>query len=229
MGKDFAFMFYPGDYLRDTQCLSENVQVAYDRIMCEHMRNICITQQQLKFFTKKLTEDELDELKMVLTQIDGGYQIHWVAESINKRKAYSESRSENRRGKKHDDINDTSSSYDEHMEDEDINKDISIIKKENKKIPSEEDFLNHCKTVLSIKYSEYEFSLRSKYQTWVDDGWRTGHNKPIKNWKNTINNTIPHLKPIKSGLKESKADLNEAIGNRLITKWKLEDEQATTE
>jgi len=66
MAKDPAFLFYPGDYLRDTQCISENCQVAYDRIMCEHMRNICITHQQLKFFTKRLTEEELEELKMVL-------------------------------------------------------------------------------------------------------------------------------------------------------------------
>ena len=67
--KDFAFMFYPGDYLRDTQCLSERVQVAYDRIMCEHMRNICISQQQLKFFTKKLTDEEMEDLLMVLTKV----------------------------------------------------------------------------------------------------------------------------------------------------------------
>jgi hypothetical protein len=99
MSKDPAFLFYPGDYLRDTQCLSEKTQVAYDRIMCEHMRNICISQQQLNFFTKKLSEDELNELLMVLEKTDEGYHIHWVAESISKRKAYSESRRQNRQKK----------------------------------------------------------------------------------------------------------------------------------
>ena len=59
--KDPEFLFYPGDYLTDTQCLSEKTQVAYDRIMCEHMRNICISQKQLKFFTKRLSPDETEE------------------------------------------------------------------------------------------------------------------------------------------------------------------------
>ena len=66
---DPAFLFYPGDYLRDTQCLSENSQVAYDRIMCEHMRNICISKQQLNFFTKRLNDDEKSELFFLLTEI----------------------------------------------------------------------------------------------------------------------------------------------------------------
>ena len=116
MAKDPAFLFYPGDYLRDTQTLSEKAQVAYDRIMCEHMRYICISQAQLKFFTKRLNEDELEELMFVLVQVDGGYQIEWVADSINKRKAYSESRRNNRTGKKKKNSTNTSTSYDNHME-----------------------------------------------------------------------------------------------------------------
>ena len=123
MAKDPAFLFYPGDYLRDTQMLSEKTQVAYDRIMCEHMRNICITQQQLKFITKRLSEEELSELMMMLSKINGGYQIVWVAESISKRKAYSESRRQNRESKP----NKTSKTYDAHMENE--NEIINEVKK----------------------------------------------------------------------------------------------------
>jgi len=96
MSNDPAFLFYPGDYLRDTQCFSDKVQVSYDRIMCEHMRNICISQKQLKFFTKRLNEEEIEELMVSLIKISGGYQIRWVAESIEKRRAYSKSRAENR-------------------------------------------------------------------------------------------------------------------------------------
>jgi hypothetical protein len=114
MAKDPAFLFYPGDYLRDTQCLSEKTQVAYDRIMCEHMRNICISQQQLNFFTKKLNEDEKTELLMTLKKVNGGFQIEWVAESICKRKDYSESRRKNKLGKGKN----ICKSYDLHMENE---------------------------------------------------------------------------------------------------------------
>ena len=77
--KDPAFLFYPGDYLRDTQCLSEKSQVAYDRIMCEHMRNICISQQQLNFFTKRLSDEEKDELLFLLNKTNDGFQyLGWL-------------------------------------------------------------------------------------------------------------------------------------------------------
>lgn len=91
-----GFYFYPGDYLRDTQMLSEKCQVAYDRIMCAHMKNICITQAQLKFFTKRMNDDEIGELMCVLEEGPNGYIIPWVAESIAKTRAYSESRRNNR-------------------------------------------------------------------------------------------------------------------------------------
>lgn len=100
MGENFCFLFYPGDYLRDTQCLSEGAQVAYDRIICEHMRNICITQQQLNFFTKRLENDEKEGLLNVLEKSPGGYSIKWVVDSIAKRRSYSQSRAKNREGKK---------------------------------------------------------------------------------------------------------------------------------
>ncbi len=122
MSKDPAFLFYPGDYLRDTQCLSEKAQVAYDRIICEHMRNICIRQQQLNFFTKRLNDEEKEELMMVLTKTGGGYCVDWVVASIEKRKAYSESRKQNRAGKTKEHM----LTYDLHMENE--------IEKENKDI-----------------------------------------------------------------------------------------------
>jgi len=136
--KDPAFLFYPGDYLRDTQCLSEAVQVAYDRIMCEHMRNICIAKAQLKFFTKNLSDDEIAQLKSVLTETPDGYQIAWVADSFTKRKAYSESRRKNRSAKPKKDtlnINNTPSSYEPHMENEieDANESINTIEIETGK------------------------------------------------------------------------------------------------
>jgi hypothetical protein len=121
MAKDPGFVFYPGDYLRDTQCLSEKTQVAYDRIMCEHMRNtstdmnnITVSQDKVDFFSKRLSEDEKKELFTVLEKKDGGYQIYWVAESIASRRSYSESRSRNRTSKKKSHENTSL-----HMEDED--------------------------------------------------------------------------------------------------------------
>lgn len=137
MSKDPAFLFYPGDYLRDTQTLSENAQVAYDRIMCEHMRNICISQRQLNFFIKRLNNDEKDEINFLLKKIDGGFCIEWVAESIVQRRKYSESRRNNRSGKTKKKQNNISKTHDQHMENESVNeievKDVIIINNENEK------------------------------------------------------------------------------------------------
>lgn len=124
MAKDPAFLFYPGDYLKDTQCFSEKTQVAYDRILCEHMRNICISQQQLKFFTKRLNEEEIEELMMSLRKVNGGFQIEWVAESILKRRTYSESRRKNREGKSKN----ICETHDSHMENEIVNEDVIATK-----------------------------------------------------------------------------------------------------
>lgn len=127
MAKDFSFQFCPGDYLRDTQCLSEKAQVAYDRIMCEHIRNvsnhmqsICISQENITFFAKRLNEDERAELYHVLTKVSGeksGFQIEWVAEKIAERQRYIESRSGNG-GKKHN------KAYAKHKKTHDLHGDI---------------------------------------------------------------------------------------------------------
>lgn len=133
MANDPAFLFYPGDYLRDTQCLSERAQVAYDRIMCEHMRNIRISQTQLDFFTKRLTPDEKSEVLMVVVKTSSGYQIPWIAESIVKRREYSESRRKNKLSKGKEKTN-ISLSYVQHMDNviENENEIVIGLKKESK-------------------------------------------------------------------------------------------------
>lgn len=158
MGKDPAFLFYPGDYLRDTQTLSENSQVAYDRIMCEHMRNICISQQQLKFFTKRLNNEELDELMFVLTEIDGGFQITWVADSIVKRREYSESRRKNRQSAKPKKNKKHMLTYDNHMENEIENVNEVVSKIEN---PFSDHFLPIWAQWKDYKKSQFKFQYKA--------------------------------------------------------------------
>ena len=119
--------------MRDTQCLSPNAQVAYDRIMCEHMRNICIRHNQFQFFTKRLSEDEISELKSVLVESADGFYIEWVHASINKRKAYSESRRQNRTKKTSLTYDNHMKTYDEHMEIEKEKEIVIVNKKEEER------------------------------------------------------------------------------------------------
>lgn len=193
MAKDPAFLFYPGDYLRDTQCLSESVQVAYDRIMCEHMRNICITQQQLNFFTKKLSPDEKEELLMVLTPISGGFQITWVAESISKRKAYSQSRRENRSKRTEKDMSNISETYVQHMENENENENEStiVLKKvasKKFKIPTLQEIAEYC---LERKNSVNATRFFNFYES---KDWMIGKNK-MKDWKAAVRTWEENQKP----------------------------------
>ena len=119
MASDPAFLFYPGDYLRDILCLSEKSHVVYDRIMCEHMRNTCedvskitVSKETVNFLSRHLNDDEKSELFNVIIKIGQDFQIRWVAESISKRRAYTESRRKNKQGKSKN----ISKSHDQHVE-----------------------------------------------------------------------------------------------------------------
>ena len=68
-------------------------------------------------------------------------------------------------------------------------------------VPPLQEFLEYCKKNLEQNkfiYTEYEYSLKSKYETWVANGWKDGHNKQIKDWKGKIRNTIPFLRPMQT-------------------------------
>ena len=210
MPKDPAFLFYPGDYLRDTQCLSEKTQVAYDRIMCEHMRNICISEKQLNFFTKRLSDDEKEELLMTLTKVEGGFQIVWVAESIVKRRAYSESR-RNNRTKKQDKISKT---YVSHMENENENIDNNSIKGE---------FLNSQKWIETICMNKRVHKIEPKdvqeyLKTFLDDLELKGElDKPRNEIKKHFINWLNiELKKTKNGTdkKPNSKGKRDRTGNR---------------
>lgn len=133
MAKDPAFLFYPGDYLRDTHLLSDRAQVAYDKIMCELMRNTLITQQKLNVITKDFNDDESSEIMMVLVKVSKGYKIRWVAESIKNRKAFTASRRNNLTGKSKKTNIKKSNSYGSHMENENIIESVNESDNENEK------------------------------------------------------------------------------------------------
>ncbi|MDO4729221.1 MAG: transcriptional regulator [Bacteroidota bacterium] len=67
-------------------------------------------------------------------------------------------------------------------------------KEESKSIyPTLEEFMDYARTLPPYD-SSLDFALESKYEFWKESGWMNGYNKPITNWKLTLNNTIPFLK-----------------------------------
>lgn len=75
----------------------------------------------------------------------------------------------------------------------------------DKNIPSLEEFMEYAKTI-EIYREELDFALKTKYETWVTNGWITGFNKPITNWKQTLRNTMPFLST--SPINETKSIFN---------------------
>ncbi len=91
--------------------------------------------------------------------------------------------------------------------------------KSNSKIPTELEFLDYGCTIikqLNKNPDDYVFSIKAKYHSWKDDEWKNAFGKKIINWKNTLNNTIPHLKPIKNG--QSKNNEHEKYRSELLDK-----------
>jgi len=65
-------------------------------------------------------------------------------------------------------------------------------------IPSKEEFLAFAKTV-EIYRPDLDFEITTKYETWVEDGWRDGHGREIKEWKSALKRTMPHFKGVSYG------------------------------
>lgn len=80
-----------------------------------------------------------------------------------------------------------------------VNVNVNVINNKdgeikNLTLPTETEFLDYCKSFLGIKYLSYEFSLKAKFESWVENKWKDGNDNKIKNWKTKIKNTIPFLK-----------------------------------
>jgi hypothetical protein len=88
----------------------------------------------------------------------------------------------------------------------DMDKDMVMVKDKEQakeKKPNLEEFLSFCKEDMvknNLNYDSYEYSLKSKFNSWEENGWKDGNNKPIKSWKSKIRNTIPFLSPFKANL-----------------------------
>ena len=74
------------------------------------------------------------------------------------------------------------------LREEKIREDKEKIRED--KIPTYDEFKNYAlenEPNINLK------SLELKYKAWCENNWKDGNNKPIKNWKSKLLNTIPHL------------------------------------
>ena len=185
MSKDPAFLFYSSDFLTGTALMTDEQIGKYIKLLCYQHQMGHLSERDMLKICKTYDEDifckfEKDENNMY-------YNVR-LQQEVEKRKAYSESRRQNRTKK---DMNNISKTYVKHMENENENviKDRNTIKNI---IPTLEEFLNYADMSPDFKYP-----LTAKYEQWVAEGWKDGHGKKIKNWKTKLKNTIPYLRPFK--------------------------------
>jgi hypothetical protein len=64
---------------------------------------------------------------------------------------------------------------------------------DNKNIPTFEDFKKYS---LEKKPKVCINTLKLKYESWIENDWKNGNGKSIKNWKSTLLNTLPYIKEV---------------------------------
>ena len=145
MNKDPAFLFYSSDFLVGTMLMSNDQVGKYIRLMClAHQKGGYLTKEDM---FKICNEDDKDVLSKFEKDGNDIYYNERLLSEIVKRKKYSDSRRNNRKGKteeKEEDMSIICESYEPHMENENIN--ISIKSKSLNK--------NKDKTI-SNKFGEF--------------------------------------------------------------------------
>lgn len=75
---------------------------------------------------------------------------------------------------------------------------------EKNKIPDISEFKNF---ILENEPSCTGKGIELKYKSWIENGWKDGNGKPIKNWKSKALNIIPYLqKKLQNGNNEQKQE-----------------------
>jgi len=75
----------------------------------------------------------------------------------------------------------------------------------NNNIPEFTEFKNY---VLENEPNIELKALELKYKSWIENNWKDGNNKPIKNWKSKILNTIQYLPKTKDEQQPNKVNLS---------------------
>jgi len=168
MSKDPAVLFYTSDFLTGTMTMTNDQVGMYIRLLClQHQKNF-LSEKDMLSICKSYDEDVFSKFE----KNDQGYYNERMQIEYDRRKKYSESRSNNRKKK---DMLIISKSYENHMENE--NETITI--KENKskifKKPTVEQILNEFPN----------FNAEHFFNYYESNGWMVGKNK-MKNWKATV-------------------------------------------
>ena len=179
MSKDPAFLFYTSDFLTGTSFLTNEQIGKYIRLLCHQHQNGHLKEKDMLKICLTYDEDVFEKFEK---DENGLFFNLRLDEEIHKRKAYSESRRNNRKKKevKEKDMLIISKTYDEHMENENENENEIINKKERRKV-----FIKP--TIEDIKKEFPNFNAESFLNYYESNGWMVGKNK-MANWNASVKN-----------------------------------------
>ena len=175
MSKDPAFLFYSSDFLTGTLLMSMEQKGKFITLLCIQHQKGHLSEKDMLHICGSYDEDVFTKFQK---DEQGKFYNIRLEEEVDKRKAYSESRRNNR--KKKEDINNTSLSYVEHMENENENEDLI----EKKKVARFQK-----PTIEQLKEYMSEQGMNDIAENWLNhyeaNGWMVGKNK-MKDWKASV-------------------------------------------
>ena len=175
MSKDPAFLFYSSDFLTGTLLMSMEQKGKFITLLCIQHQKGHLSEKDMLHICGSYDEDVFTKFQK---DEQGKFYNIRLEEEVDKRKAYSESRRNNR--KKKEDVNNISSSYVEHMENENENEDII----EKKKVARFQK-----PTIEQLKEYMSEQGMNDIAENWLNhyeaNGWMVGKNK-MKDWKASV-------------------------------------------
>ena len=175
MSKDPAFLFYSSDFLTGTLLMSMEQKGKFITLLCIQHQKGHLSEKDMLHICGSYDEDVFTKFQK---DEQGKFYNIRLEEEVDKRKAYSESRRNNR--KKKEDVNNISLSYVEHMENENENEDLI----EKKKVARFQK-----PTIEQLKEYMSEQGMNDIAENWLNhyeaNGWMVGKNK-MKDWKASV-------------------------------------------
>ena len=169
--KDPAFLFYSSDFLSGTMLMSDEEIGQYIKLLCLQHQKGHLKEKDMLNICKTYNEDIFSKFKK---DEEGNYYNERLEYESNKRKAYSESRRNNRKKKEthEEDMKNICNSYEEHMENENINENINtIVIKNNRKKDckgKKEEEKKHFAEFVSMTNAEHEKLVSTYGKDFVD-------------------------------------------------------------
>ena len=188
------FKFFPAEWIKgDITLCSMEAQGLFINICCYYwMRgcNIGLTGVQQRFNTCSTAINELIESDIITIEGDD-ISINYLNEQFDEfaklSKVKSRAGQASARARK---VNTCSTGVQQVLNKRDKKREDK--KREDKNIPAPtwNEFLEYA---LIKKANIDQGKLKFKYEAWVENGWKDGNDKQIKNWKSKLLNTLPFI------------------------------------